>query len=87
MSTAYQRASLAIHFTWKPQWAEVRQVLPLIEAQLKPFHPRPHWGKLFSLPAAQLEPCYTQLQKFRALAARYDPQGKFRNAFVRVNLY
>ena len=87
MSTAYQRASLAIHFTWKPQWAAVRQVLPLIEAQLRPFHPRPHWGKLFTLPAAQLEPCYTQLPNFRALAARYDPQGKFRNAFVRVNLY
>ncbi len=87
MSTAHQRASLAIHFTWKPQWADVRQVLPLIEAQLMPFHPRPHWGKLFTLPAAQLEPCYTQLPIFRALAARYDPQGKFRNAFVRANLY
>ena len=87
MSTAYQRASLAIHFTWKPEWAAVRQVLPLIEVQLMPFHPRPHWGKLFTLPAAQLEPCYTQLPNFRALAARYDPQGKFRNAFVRANLY
>jgi xylitol oxidase len=87
MSTAYQRASLAIHFTWKPQWPAVRQVLPLIEAQLRPFHPRPHWGKLFTLPAAQLEPCYTQLPIFRALAARYDPEGKFRNAFVRANLY
>ena len=87
MSTAYQRASLAIHFTWKPQWPEVRQVLPLIEAQLRPFHPRPHWGKLFTLQAAQLEPCYSQLPIFRALAARYDPEGKFRNAFVRANLY
>lgn len=87
MSTAYQRTSLAIHFTWKPQWDAVRQVLPLIEAQLKPFHPRPHWGKLFTLPAAQLEPCYTQLPAFRTLAAHFDPQGKFRNAFVRANLY
>jgi alditol oxidase len=87
MSTAYQRASLAIHFTWKPEWAAVRQLLPLIEAQLSPFHPRPHWGKLFTLPAAQLEPCYTQLPAFRALAGRHDPEGKFRNAFVRVNLY
>ncbi|HKN21369.1 MAG TPA: D-arabinono-1,4-lactone oxidase [Terracidiphilus sp.] len=54
---------------------------------MRPFHPRPHWGKLFMLPAAQLEPCYMQLPYFRALAARYDPQGKFRNAFVRANLY
>jgi xylitol oxidase len=87
MRTAYQLASLAIHFTWKPQWPAVREVLPLIEAQLSPFHPRPHWGKLFTLPASQLEPCYTQLPIFRALAARYDPEGKFRNAFVRANLY
>jgi len=87
MSMAYQRASLAIHFTWKPEWDAVRQVLPLIEEQLRPFHPRPHWGKLFTLPGAQLEPCYAQLPAFRALAARYDPQGKFRNAFVRANLY
>jgi len=87
MSMAYQRASLAIHFTWKPEWDAVRQVLPLIEEQLRPFHPRPHWGKLFTVPGAQLEPCYAQLQAFRALAARYDPQGKFRNAFVRANLY
>jgi xylitol oxidase len=87
MSMAYQRASLAIHFTWKPEWDAVRQVLPLIEEQLRPFHPRPHWGKLFTVPGAELEPCYTQLPAFRALAARYDPQGKFRNAFVRANLY
>jgi alditol oxidase len=87
MSMAYQRASLAIHFTWKPEWNAVRQVLPLIEAQLRPFAPRPHWGKLFTLPAAELEPCYTRLPQFRALAAEFDPQAKFRNEFVRTNLY
>ncbi len=87
MSMAYHRASLAIHFTWKPEWSAVRQLLPLIEAQLRPFAPRPHWGKLFTLPAAQLEPCYTQLPQFRELAAHFDPLGKLRNGFVRANLY
>lgn len=87
MSMAYQRASLSIHFTWKPDWPGVKQVLPLIEKQLKPFQPRPHWGKLFTLPAAELEPCYAFLPLFRALAAHYDSQGKFRNAFLRANLY
>jgi alditol oxidase len=87
MSMAYERTSLAIHFTWKPHWPEVKALLPLIEAQLTPFQPRPHWGKLFTLPAAQLEPCYTQLPQFRALAEHYDPEGKFRNAFVHANLY
>jgi len=87
MSTAYERLSLAIHFTWKPMWPEVQNVLPMIEAQLRPFQPRPHWGKLFTLPPARLQPCYTQLPQFRALLAHYDPQGKFRNKFVEQNLY
>ncbi|MGB7267072.1 MAG: FAD-binding protein [Terracidiphilus sp.] len=87
MSMAYERPSLSIHFTWKPEWPEVRQVLPLIEAQLRPFQPRPHWGKLFTLPAAELEPCYARLPMFRALAGHYDPKGKFRNKFVNANVY
>ena len=87
MSMAYQRASLAIHFTWKPQWPEVSKVLPMIEEQLLPFQPRPHWAKLFTLPPARLEPCYTRLPQFRALLAHYDSRGKFRNQFVDSSLY
>jgi alditol oxidase len=87
MSMAYQRPSLAIHFTWKPMWPEVQKVLPMIEEQLLPFQPRPHWAKLFTLQPAQLEPCYTRLPQFRALLAHYDPQGKFRNKFVDQSLY
>jgi len=87
MSMAYQRPSLAIHFTWKPEWPEVQKVLPMIEEQLRPFQPRPHWGKLFTLPPARLEPGYARLPQFRQLLARYDPKGKFRNKFVDRNLY
>jgi xylitol oxidase len=87
MSTAYEQPSLAIHFTWKPEWPAVRQVLPMIEAALKPFAPRPHWGKLFTLEPAQLEPRYARLKDFKTLVSEYDPQGKFRNEFVATNLY
>src|SRR5580700_9415053 len=87
MSMAFQRPSLAIHFTWKPEWPEVQRVLPMIEEKLAPFQPRPHWGKLFTLPPARLEPCYTRLPQFRSLLAHYDPQGKFRNKFVDSSLY
>ena len=87
MSTAYERPSLAIHFTWKPEWPAVKQLLPMIEEQLMPFQPRPHWGKLFTLPPARLEPCYARLPQFRALLAHYDAQGKFRNQFVDSSLY
>jgi xylitol oxidase len=87
MSMAYQRPSLAIHFTWKPEWPEVRQILPLIEAQLAPFAPRPHWGKLFTMPPARLQAQYARLAEFKELARRYDPEGKFRNDFLSANLY
>ncbi|HEX4005200.1 MAG TPA: FAD-binding protein [Acidobacteriaceae bacterium] len=87
LSPAYQRRSLALHFTWKPDWAAVRALLPQIEAALAPFHPRPHWGKLFTLPAAVLRAEYARLDDFHALAARYDPDGKFRNPFLAATLY
>jgi len=87
MSMAYQRPSLAIHFTWKPEWSQVREILPLIEAQLEPFGPRPHWGKLFNLPPARIQAQYPRLAEFKALVATHDPSGKFRNEFLSRNLY
>lgn len=87
MSMAHQRLSLAIHFTWKPEWPAVREILPAIEAKLAPFGPRPHWAKLFTLSGAALAQQYPRLADFKALAARYDPNGKFRNDFLRTNLY
>jgi len=87
MSMAYQQPSLAIHFTWKPEWPEVRRILPQIEAQLAPFGVRPHWAKLFTVPPARIQAQYTRLAEFKASLERYDPTGKFRNAFLNTNLY
>jgi alditol oxidase len=82
LSPSYRRASFAIHFTWKRDWPAVQQLLPLIEAQLAPFAPRPHWAKLFTLPPAQVLASYERLPDFLELVHQYDPQGKFRNAFL-----
>ena len=82
MSTAYQRPSMAIHFTWKPEWPAVKSVLPMIEAKLAPFAARPHWGKLFTMQAAQIKPLYPKLAGYEALLMHNDPQGKFRNRFI-----
>jgi xylitol oxidase len=87
MSMAYERPSLAIHFTWKPEWPAVKEVLPQIEGALDPFEPRPHWGKLFTLAPEKLQPRYARLGDFKELAKRFDPNGKFRNEFVEKNLY
>jgi xylitol oxidase len=82
LSMAYQRESLAIHFTWKQDWAAVRQILPLIEARLAPFGARPHWAKLFDAGEIDFPSLYPRFRDFRELCARYDPEGKFRNPYL-----
>jgi xylitol oxidase len=82
LSMAAGRPSAAIHFTWKPDGEAVRQLLPEIEAALQPFEPRPHWGKVFTMPADEVRAGYPRLPDFVALARRHDPDGKFRNAFL-----
>jgi alditol oxidase len=82
MSPCYKQACVAIHFTWKADWDGVSSVLPIIEAQLEPFSARPHWGKLFTMSPPRLQSLYEKLPDFQELLQSYDPQGKFRNAFL-----
>jgi xylitol oxidase len=82
MSPCRHQDSTAIHFTWKPEWAAVRELLPVIEQALEPFGARPHWGKLFTMPHEQLANLYPRMGEFQALLRHYDPKGKFRNAFL-----
>jgi xylitol oxidase len=86
MSPCYERPSLAIHFTWKQDWPAVGKVLPMIERELAPFEVRPHWGKLFTIPSAQLLRRYPKAAEFKQLVAEHDPTGKFRNAFLAATL-
>jgi alditol oxidase len=87
MSPCYERASVTIHFTWKPDWPAVRQLLPVIERELGPFQYRPHWGKLFTVAPSELRKKYERLADFIELAKKYDPQGKFRNEFLETNVF
>ena len=63
------------------------EILPLIEAQLAPFGPRPHWAKLNTVSPSRIQAQYARLGDFKALAAAHDPGGKFRNDFLNKNLY
>ncbi len=85
MSTAYKRPSVAIHFTWQQHTEAVMKLLPLVEAQLAAFGARPHWGKLFTIPATQLKARYERYSDFQQLLRQYDPQGKFKNEFLAQN--
>ena len=82
MSPCYQQACVAIHFTWIKDWPAVSKVLPLIEERLAPFRARPHWGKLFTMDPERLQALYAKLPEFQGLLRHYDPEGKFRNAFL-----
>jgi xylitol oxidase len=82
LSPAYRRDSVAVHFTWRPDGAAVAAILPRIETALAPFEPRPHWGKLSRIAAADLRARYPRLDDFVALTRRLDPDGRFRNRFV-----
>ena len=79
LSPQYQRAGIAIHFTWKNNWAGVKLVLPQIESALAPFAVRPHWGKLFTMSVAGL---YPRMGEFVALRGEFDPEGKFANRYL-----
>jgi alditol oxidase len=87
LSPCYKRPSIAIHFTWKPDWNPVKRVLPLIERELASFSARPHWGKLFTMPASQLKPLYAKLPEFVQLSNEFDPTGKFRNNFLNTYIF
>ena len=87
MSPCCQQPSVAIHFTWKQDWPNVSKLLPVIEKELAPFHPRPHWGKLFTFSPKQLDSRYARMPAFVELSRKYDPQGKFQNEFLRSYVF
>ncbi len=83
LSGAHGRDTLAIHFTWLPDDAGVRAVLPLIERALEPFGARPHWGKLHLFDADRIAAVVPRLADARAVYERLDPESRFANAHLR----
>jgi xylitol oxidase len=82
LSPAYERDSLCIGFTWRKHPTEVMALLPDLEAELAPYDPRPHWGKLFTFNDEDLARRFPRLPDFLELRTTYDPTGKFTNAFI-----
>jgi xylitol oxidase len=82
LSPCYHRDSVAFHFTWIKDTAAVLPVVEAVEERLAPFRARPHWGKVFVRSGH-----YERLSDFMDLARAYDPEGKFRNEFLREYLH
>jgi xylitol oxidase len=81
LSPAYDRDSVAFHFTWKPDVDAVRAATGIVERALAPLRPRPHWGKVFTYPG-RLDFAYDRLDDFDDLRRTLDPTGKFCNEFI-----
>lgn len=82
LSPSYRRDTVGIHFTWIADAEAVMPVVTLVEEQLAPWQPRPHWGKIFTIAPEVVAARYERLDDFRALMRHYDPAGKFGNAFT-----
>jgi xylitol oxidase len=82
LSGAYQRNTLAIHFTWKKDLA-IYPVIEKVEAALRPYNYRPHWGKVFTADGKHLSSVYPKMSEFKALVEALDPTSKFENLFTR----
>lgn len=82
ISLACGRDSVAFHFTWRKDVPAVTGLLPAIEQALAPFTPRPHWGKVFTMPVTEIRSAYPGFDDFARLANTYDPKHKFRNQFL-----
>ncbi|GAA3161041.1 alditol oxidase [Streptomyces virens] len=83
LSPSYGRDTVAVHFTWVEDTQAVLPVVRRVEEALAPFDPRPHWGKVFTAPAAELRARYPRMHDFHTAARDLDPRGKFTNTFVR----
>ncbi len=81
LSPAYRRDSiwLSLYNIDRAHWDEQ---LARFEAFARDHGGRPHWGKEATFDPAYLRARYPRLGDFATLAARHDPQGKFRNAWL-----
>ncbi|WP_458116241.1 FAD-binding protein [Arthrobacter sp. D2-10] len=82
LSSSYRTDAVGLHFTWVQDQPAVEALLPKLEAALEPYSARPHWGKLFTPGAHDLDRLYPRLEDFRLLAKRLDPDGIFTNPFT-----
>ncbi|QCR18727.1 D-arabinono-1,4-lactone oxidase [Agrococcus sp. SGAir0287] len=82
LSTAHGRETgyVAVHRYWRE---DPREHFAEVERVLVDHGGRPHWGKLHTRTAADLEPALPTLAAFRAVRDRLDPDRTFDNPYLR----
>jgi L-gulonolactone oxidase len=81
LSTAAERDSgyVAVHMFEGMQW---QPYFRAVEAIMDELGGRPHWGKRHFQTAATLRARYPEWDRFLAVRARLDPDGRFANAWT-----
>jgi L-gulonolactone oxidase len=81
LSTAAGRESgfVAVHMyrgmEWRPYFEAVEEIMDGLDG-------RPHWGKRHFQTAASLRSRYPEWDRFQAVRAKLDPEGRFANAWI-----
>jgi L-gulonolactone oxidase len=81
LSTASGRESgfVAVHMYRGMEW---REYFEAVEEIMDSLDGRPHWGKRHFQTAATLRPRYPEWDRFQAVRASLDSQGRFANAWT-----
>ena len=85
LSPFHQQDSVTVSVSGHPgfdYWDFLRDV----DAILRQFHARPHWGKLHFLDTEDVTSLYPRADDFRALRRKLDPNGRFLNEHVAMLL-
>lgn len=82
LSPFYERdsVSISVHQHFREPFAPL---FDLVEPVFWKYAGRPHWGKMHTLSAAQLQPLYPRWRDFQTLREQLDPQEKFLNDHLR----
>ena len=85
ISPFYQQDSITLSVSGQPgvdYWDYLREV----DAILRRYQARPHWGQMHFLDTADVTALYPRAEDFRALRRKLDPKGRFLNDHVRMLL-
>jgi FAD/FMN-containing dehydrogenase len=85
LSPYYRRDSVTISVSGGPGIDYWNYLLD-VDAILRQYQPRPHWGKLHFNNADDMPALYPRFADFRSIRRRLDPEGRFLNDHLR-NLF
>ena len=79
-STGRRSAYIAVHMF---KGSEYSDYFAAVEAILRKYEGRPHWGKIHNLDASDISSLYPEYQRFIEVRNQLDPEGVFTNDYLR----